>query len=44
VQSVPGQNPEALRRYGFLETLVPEAEARPWPLRRAVPTIGFRPA
>jgi sugar/nucleoside kinase (ribokinase family) len=44
VQSVAGQDPEALRRYGFLETLVPETEARPWPLRRAVPTIGFRPA
>ncbi|GEK00794.1 sugar kinase [Streptomyces sp. 1-11] len=41
VQSVPGQDPEALRRYGFLEGLVPEELDRPWPLRRAVPTIGF---
>ena len=31
----------ALRRYAFLEELLPAA-ARPWPLRRAVPTIGFR--
>ncbi|GGS04332.1 sugar kinase [Streptomyces humidus] len=46
VQSVQGQDPEALRRYAFLErllpALLPEAEdAAPWPLRRAVPTIGF---
>ncbi|MFI9564170.1 carbohydrate kinase family protein [Streptomyces rishiriensis] len=46
VQSVQGQDPEALQRYAFLErllpTLLPEAEdAAPWPLRRAVPTIGF---
>ncbi|MGW5324721.1 carbohydrate kinase family protein [Streptomyces sp. NPDC004014] len=41
VQSVPGQDPGALRRYGFLEGLVPEELDRPWPLRRAVPTIGF---
>ncbi|MEV1064057.1 PfkB family carbohydrate kinase [Streptomyces sp. NPDC050263] len=42
VQSVEGQDPEALRRYAFLEGLVPAAEeATPWPLRRAVPTIGF---
>ncbi|MCX4762064.1 PfkB family carbohydrate kinase [Streptomyces sp. NBC_01275] len=42
VQSVEGQDPEALRRYAFLEGLLPtEAEATPWPLRRAVPTIGF---
>lgn len=32
---------EALSRYGFLEDLLPTA-TRPWPLRRAVPTIGFR--
>jgi hypothetical protein len=41
-----GQSPrhrEPLRRYGFLEELLPAA-TRPWPLRRAVPTIGFRPA
>lgn len=41
VQSVDGQDPMALQRYGFLAGLVPEAAARPWPLRRAVPTIGF---
>ncbi|CAM5320108.1 sugar kinase [Streptomyces spiroverticillatus] len=35
------QDQEALRRYAFLEHLLPE-RARPWPLRRAVPTIGFR--
>ncbi|MGY6018428.1 carbohydrate kinase family protein [Streptomyces spinosirectus] len=44
VQSVEGQDPAALRRYAFLQTLVPEQQARPWPLRRAVPTIGFRSA
>ncbi|MDN3271426.1 carbohydrate kinase family protein [Streptomyces sp. NPDC014344] len=42
VQSVEGQDPSALRRYGFLAGLVPEEAVRPWPLRRAVPTIGFR--
>ncbi|WP_435858893.1 carbohydrate kinase family protein [Streptomyces pathocidini] len=31
----------ALRHYAFLDALVPTAP-RPWPLRRAVPTIGFR--
>ncbi|GAA3823072.1 PfkB family carbohydrate kinase [Streptomyces coacervatus] len=41
VQSVEGQDPAALHRYAFLESLVPEEAARPWPLRRAVPTIGF---
>ncbi|MER5787012.1 PfkB family carbohydrate kinase [Streptomyces sp. NPDC001980] len=42
VQSVAGQDPAALRRYAFLEGLVPEEDqVRPWPLRRAVPTIGF---
>ncbi|MFF4114566.1 carbohydrate kinase family protein [Streptomyces sp. NPDC001714] len=42
VQSVAGQDPAALRRYAFLEGLVPqEDQVRPWPLRRAVPTIGF---
>ncbi|MBV9024638.1 MAG: sugar kinase [Streptomycetaceae bacterium] len=35
------QDREALRRYAFLDDLLPTA-ARPWPLRRAVPTIGFR--
>ncbi|WP_405737383.1 PfkB family carbohydrate kinase [Streptomyces sp. NBC_00028] len=42
VRSVPGQDPAALERYGFLADLVPAEQARPWPLRRAVPTIGFR--
>ncbi|NBM14835.1 PfkB family carbohydrate kinase [Streptomyces sp. GC420] len=41
VRTHPAQDPEALRRYAFLQDLVPEA-AHPWPLRRAVPTIGFR--
>ncbi|WP_133911729.1 carbohydrate kinase family protein [Streptomyces sp. NBC_00582] len=41
VQSVEGQDPEALRRYAFLEGLLPREETSPWPLRRAVPTIGF---
>ncbi|MCC3770790.1 carbohydrate kinase family protein, partial [Streptomyces sp. UNOC14_S4] len=30
-----------LQRYAFLDGLLPAA-ARPWPLRRAVPTLGFR--
>ncbi|MFI2432106.1 carbohydrate kinase family protein [Streptomyces sp. NPDC018693] len=42
VQSVEGQEPQALHRYAFLDSLIPAREARPWPLRRAVPTIGFR--
>ncbi|MFE9607396.1 carbohydrate kinase family protein [Streptomyces sp. NPDC006012] len=41
VQSVDGQDPAALRRYAFLERLVPEERIRRWPRRRAVPTIGF---
>lgn len=41
VQSLETQNPAALRRYAFLDTLVPARLDRPWPLRRAVPTIGF---
>nr|WP_316740083.1 PfkB family carbohydrate kinase [Streptomyces sp. MK7] len=41
VQSVAAQDPAALRRYAFLEDLVPETCAEPWPRRRAVPTIGF---
>ncbi|WP_371652652.1 MULTISPECIES: carbohydrate kinase family protein [unclassified Streptomyces] len=44
VRTYEDQDPAALRRYAFLEGLLPGA-ARPWPLRRAVPTIGFpRPA
>ncbi|CAM5676356.1 carbohydrate kinase family protein [Streptomyces fumanus] len=42
VQSVDDQDPAALRRYAFLDDLVPDEAVRPWPLRRAVPTIGFR--
>ncbi len=42
VQSVEEQDPAALRRYAFLDRFVPEELDRPWPLRRAVPTIGFR--
>ncbi|MEU9732762.1 PfkB family carbohydrate kinase [Streptomyces sp. NPDC048002] len=41
IQSHEDQDPAALRRYAFLTELVPAAPARPWPLRRAVPTIGF---
>ncbi|WP_129309246.1 PfkB family carbohydrate kinase [Streptomyces sp. L2] len=44
VQSVDAQDPAALDRYAFLEHLMPEEPVRPWPLRRAVPTIGFRHA
>ncbi|GGY31436.1 sugar kinase [Streptomyces omiyaensis] len=44
VQHDGRQDPEPLRaRYAFLEGLLP-APARPWPPRRAVPTIGFRAA
>lgn len=43
IQSYEHQDPEALRRYAFLADLVPRSvRPRPWPLRRAVPTIGFR--
>lgn len=42
VQSYEDQDPAALGRYAFLEGLIPEAPAEPWPRRRAVPTIGFR--
>ncbi|MCX5112054.1 PfkB family carbohydrate kinase [Streptomyces sp. NBC_00378] len=41
IRTVAGQDPAALQRYAFLDELLPAA-ARPWPLRRAVPTIGFR--
>jgi sugar/nucleoside kinase (ribokinase family) len=41
VHSVASQDPAALRRYAFLADLVPEETAPGWPLRRAVPTIGF---
>ncbi|WP_256966786.1 ribokinase [Streptomyces caniscabiei] len=42
VQSLDGQDPAALRRYAFLEDFLPKDHVSPWPLRRAVPTIGFR--
>ncbi|WDF37994.1 PfkB family carbohydrate kinase [Streptomyces sp. T12] len=42
VRSLDRQDPEALHRYAFLADQVPEEQGRPWPLRRAVPTIGFR--
>jgi sugar/nucleoside kinase (ribokinase family) len=42
VRSLDDQDPTALERYAFLADLVPEDCGRPWPLRRAVPTIGFR--
>ncbi|NJP51603.1 sugar kinase [Streptomyces sp. SBST2-5] len=42
VHSVQGQDPAALSRYAFLADLIPEESTRRWPLRRAVPTIGFR--
>jgi sugar/nucleoside kinase (ribokinase family) len=42
VRSVGGQDPAALRRYAFLSGLLPRGAVRPWPRRRAVPTIGFR--
>lgn len=41
VRSLDDQDPAALERYAFLAGLVPEDCAQPWPLRRAVPTIGF---
>ncbi|MEV6400575.1 PfkB family carbohydrate kinase [Streptomyces sp. NPDC051907] len=40
VQGCDQQDPAALRRYAFLESLLP-APSRAWPLPRAVPTIGF---
>ncbi|WP_242483418.1 PfkB family carbohydrate kinase [Streptomyces sp. HSG2] len=43
VREVRHQDPSPLRRYAFLADLVPREPIRPWPLRRAVPTIGFRP-
>ena len=42
-RSYDDQAPSALRRYAFLDRLLPTA-ARPGVLRRAVPTIGFRRA
>ncbi|MFF0585637.1 carbohydrate kinase family protein [Streptomyces sp. NPDC003781] len=42
VQSLEDQDPAALSRYAFLAGLVPDDLVAPWPLRRAVPTIGFR--
>ncbi|MEU8545580.1 carbohydrate kinase family protein [Streptomyces roseoverticillatus] len=41
VRSYDDQTPAVRRRYAFLDGLLPAA-VRPWPLRRAVPTLGFR--
>ncbi|WP_371623357.1 PfkB family carbohydrate kinase [Streptomyces sp. NBC_01116] len=41
IRTCDRQDPAALERYAFLDDLLP-ASARAWPLRRAVPTIGFR--
>ncbi|MFI1968074.1 sugar kinase [Streptomyces cinnamoneus] len=41
VRSFDDQTRSTLRRYAFLDGVLPAA-ARPWPLRRAVPTLGFR--
>ncbi|MFT2014820.1 carbohydrate kinase family protein [Streptomyces sp. 796.1] len=40
-QSLVAGHGSALRRYAFLDDLLPSAPPS-WPLRRAVPTIGFR--
>ncbi|MEO3973354.1 PfkB family carbohydrate kinase [Streptomyces sp. CAU 1734] len=42
VQGPKGKIPAALRRYAFLDTLLPAPAGTASPLRRAVPTIGFR--
>ncbi|MFJ2181193.1 carbohydrate kinase family protein [Streptomyces anulatus] len=42
IRTCASQDPAALERYAFLDDLLPTT-ARAWPLRRAVPTIGFRP-
>ncbi|MFD4794275.1 carbohydrate kinase family protein [Streptomyces anulatus] len=41
IRTCASQDPAALERYAFLDDLLPTT-ARAWPLRRAVPTIGFR--
>ncbi|PVC87080.1 PfkB family carbohydrate kinase [Streptomyces sp. CS131] len=41
IRTCDRQDPAALERYAFLDDMLP-ATARAWPLRRAVPTIGFR--
>ncbi|MFB8141037.1 carbohydrate kinase family protein [Streptomyces parvus] len=41
IRTCDRQDPAALERYAFLDDLLPTT-ARAWPLRRAVPTIGFR--
>ncbi|WP_242587662.1 PfkB family carbohydrate kinase [Streptomyces sp. MST-110588] len=41
VRSYDDQDPAALRRYAFLDAVLP-AHGRAWPLARAVPTLGFR--
>lgn len=42
VRSVQGEDAAELGRYAFLQDLLPEEPVPGWPLRRAVPTIGFR--
>ncbi len=42
-KSYDDQDRTALRRYAFLDDLLP-CGVRRWPLRRAVPTVGFRDA
>ncbi|KNB53008.1 carbohydrate kinase family protein [Streptomyces caatingaensis] len=42
-RSYDDQSRDALRRYAFLDGLLPGV-TRPWPLRRAQPTLGFRGA
>ncbi|MEV5238131.1 PfkB family carbohydrate kinase [Streptomyces cinnamoneus] len=41
VRSFNDQSAATVRRYAFLDGLLPAA-TRPWPLRRALPTLGFR--
>jgi len=38
---IGGQSPEVMRRYSFLDDLLPGGRGE-WPLLRATPTIGFR--
>ncbi|MFJ6651112.1 PfkB family carbohydrate kinase [Streptomyces sp. NPDC091290] len=38
---IGGQSAEVMRRYGFLDDVLPAGQAD-WPLLRATPTIGFR--
>ncbi|WP_063836937.1 carbohydrate kinase family protein [Phaeacidiphilus oryzae] len=40
-QAASSAREDTLSRYAFLDDLLP-ATVRPWPLRRAMPTLGFR--